>query len=758
MHTPQLKLALAAPLMSLILTALGCGAELKTGEANNASPVCQSAPVCAAPAARCSGDKVVQGNLFVNPLTCACDAGADTLTDCALQDRVCQGGMCVPSDVVTRPARAGDVVITEVFHSPIDATPEAPLTARRWFEVYNTSADRVTLTGFLVSNSAGQEVQLGELAVSPRGYAVLGTEGSLSANGDVPVDATIMGVTIAASDTLTITSDSAEEIVSLTYDDQGGWPGASGASIQFDGAQDPGSTYSAQPGQWCVATTSWRGAALGTPGKANTACDRDQPTLTLTLSEVSVDVSDPSMISASVTIEVRDEAGQPAQAQAVTSWGLTGQGLSYDHTSQAAASTHTHALPAPEGSTSNAPATLGPWLVQGESYDYQVTVTSGEVSMTSVLKTFTVPDVPTPTWTNTLSPPALETPVVQVGVAGIPEATWPSSATDAQGTYYRLEAASGRDLIVDLRGVTLTKPLHVVGDAKNVVVLGGLFDMQTPADGAVGAKDQSSASATLKNTHPRLQSNRALHIACTHTSWVEGAHFKLNGHDADAVVTRLGANQTAADGHLNRKVYLVNTRAEGIEGTLSGYQGDLLENKGEVGLDAYDSLYVENVECLTSFNGITFHDWTSALGLRAVYVRDFYFDLDPTYATDQTSALPLADRPDFVGGVSIKAAPGLGGWDVQGLSHRNMSDGTTPQAAYIDTTEPATEVYAEQDIDGVSLTPVGETTTGAVLIPGTQDTYMSVNPPGTLTQTQHAPADKVGAQYISPFDYTAYGL
>lgn len=750
---------MAACLLSLTGSALGCGADLKASGQNNIASVCGAVPTCQAPAARCSADNVVQGNFFVNPLTCTCDAGADTLTDCALEDKVCEAGVCVASNIVTRPARTGDVVITEVFYAPTDATPEVPLTSRRWIELYNTSADRLDLTGFVVANSADQSATLSALIIPPKGYVVLGPDSSLSVNGDVPVDATIMGITIASSDTLTLTSPQGQEVVALAYNNgEEQWPLAAGASIQFDGTQDPGSTYSSQPQQWCVATTSWRGADLGTPGAANTACDPDQPALSLTLGEVSLDTSDPTMIRATVAIDVNDEAGQPVMAQAVTSWGPTGQALIYDHTSQATASLHMHTLPAPSASSSMPPMSVGPWLVEGDSYDYQVTVTTNALSTTSTLKTFTVPITPVPAWTNTLSPPALTTPVVQTGVMGIPEATWPGSTLDAEGSYYRLEAEAGRDLIVDLRGVTLTKPLHIVGDARHVVVLGGLFDMQTPADGAPGTKDQSSASATLKNTHPRLQSNRALHIACTHTSWVEGAHFKLNGHDADAVVTELGATQVAADGHVNRRVYLVNTRAEGIEGTSLGYQGDLLENQGQVGEDAYHSLYVENVECLTSYNGIMFHNWTSALGLSSVYVRDFYFDLDPTYATDQTSVLPPEDRPDFVGGVSIQASPGLANWDIQGLRFRNMNDGAAPQAAYIDATEPATPVYAEQDIDGLSLNPVGQTTPGAVLIPGTQDDYQSVNPPGSLTQTQHTPPNKVGAQYMSPFDYTAYGL
>ena len=755
-------LSYARPLCLLWLAALswGCGAELNTSGQNNVASVCDTVPTCPVPPTRCSGDTVVQGNFFVNPLTCACEAGADTLTSCAPQGNVCEAGACVPDDVVTRAAGPTDLVITEVFHTPSGATPEAPLTARRWVELYNTSDARLDLAGNVFSNSQGQTATLGAVFVPPRSYIVLGPDASVSVNGDVLVGGTIMGVTLEASDTLTLSDAQGEQLVTLSYGDEAGWPEATGASLQFDGAQDPTSTYSGDPEGWCVATQAWRaGGDLGTPGAPNTACDPDTPALTLTLGQVSLDTQDPAMIRASVTIEVKDESGQPVQAQAVTAWGPSGQALSYDHTSQAPSDMHTHTLPASMDATSNPPATLGPWLVPGASYDYQVTVTANNLEARSALKTFTVPDAPQPaTWTNTLSPPTLTAPTVQVGLAGIPEATWQGSSVDAQGTYHRLEATPGQDLIVDLRGVTLTQPLHIVGQARNVVVLGGLFDMQTPADGAPGTKDQSATDATRKNAHPRLQSNRALHIACTHTSWVEGAHFKLNGLAAHAVVTRLGEAQTAADGHANRRVYLVNTRAEGMEGTLSGIRGGLLTNEGAAGEDAYHSLWLENLECLSSFDGVVFKDWTSALPLTSVYVRQAYFDLDPTYATDQMSALPREDRPDFVGGPFIEAAPGLANWDVQGLSHRNMNDGTEPQAAYVDTSGAMTPVFATQDVDGVALNPVGETTAGAQLIPGTQDDYKSVNPPGTLPSTQHAPADEVGAQYDTPFDYSAYGL
>jgi len=221
-----------------------------SGVAVSAIQIAAAGPACHA-AAACTNT--------AGAFACACKPGW-----------IGDGKACIKA-----PEKPGDLVITEIMTNP-KATSDA---AGEWVELYNPTTVTFDVTGvtfadntatYSIANPAG-----GPLLLGPGGYLLLASNSQPTANGNV-VGALKWAGSIALSnggETLVLGSAWGAILDSVTYKDGAdGWPTADGASLSLDpGAMgDPAANDAG--GQWCLASSTWSGADLGTPGAINPSC------------------------------------------------------------------------------------------------------------------------------------------------------------------------------------------------------------------------------------------------------------------------------------------------------------------------------------------------------------------------------------------------------------------------------------------------------------------------------------------------------
>ena len=239
------------------------------------------------PAAVCEGTEVVTyGDGVCDVTDGTCDYTEVTRVDCATTDETCVDGACVaPADPTVTP---GDLVVSEVFY---DAS-NAPEPEGEWFEVYNPTNRTLDLTGLEFSDLGSNAFTVTSetpIEIAPGDYFIFGRTDAAT-NGGVAVDY-VYGTAYSLSNTddeIIIFNPDPEvnaEIDMVAWDEDNGWPVASGASLQFGSENDLAVDDNTVATYWCPAATLAANNDFGTPGAANDAC-AIFPRQTLTISAV----------------------------------------------------------------------------------------------------------------------------------------------------------------------------------------------------------------------------------------------------------------------------------------------------------------------------------------------------------------------------------------------------------------------------------------------------------------------------------------
>ena len=122
----------------------------------------------------------------------------------------------------------GSLRITEVMANPAAVSD----TRGEWFELFNTTASSIDLTGMTISDEGSNNHVFGAVVVAAGGYLVLGRNDDPTVNGGVHVDYAYDNFTLANSSDAIILSEGVTVIDSLVYSDSALF-GAAGNSAEL---------------------------------------------------------------------------------------------------------------------------------------------------------------------------------------------------------------------------------------------------------------------------------------------------------------------------------------------------------------------------------------------------------------------------------------------------------------------------------------------------------------------------------------------
>jgi len=179
-------------------------------------------------------------------------------------DGMCDEGLIAP----------GDLVITEILIAP-DAVSFAN---GEWFEIYNPTAQDITLCGGWVFADQGADAwALDQIVTVPAGgYVVAGDNADPNTNGGAPIDIGYDRVTLGNRFQLGDSGDEALLIFNGVTIFEIAWSTAfdtPGQSQQLDLARY-GNAALGDPNDWCDSTSPWPGSDgdFGSPGAPNETC------------------------------------------------------------------------------------------------------------------------------------------------------------------------------------------------------------------------------------------------------------------------------------------------------------------------------------------------------------------------------------------------------------------------------------------------------------------------------------------------------
>jgi lamin tail-like protein/flagellar hook capping protein FlgD len=164
---------------------------------------------------------------------------------------------------VTAYAADTDIVINEVMQNPAVMSD----TVGEWFEVHNTGATPVNMTGWTVSDDGTDSFVIGTVGDIPAGgFAVIGIDAATMLLEGVTLYYDYDGMYLGNSvDELVLTSDELVEIDRIVWDNGVEWPDPTGASMMFDQSQADNNIGA----NWAVATSVFGSGDMGTPGADN---------------------------------------------------------------------------------------------------------------------------------------------------------------------------------------------------------------------------------------------------------------------------------------------------------------------------------------------------------------------------------------------------------------------------------------------------------------------------------------------------------
>ncbi|MBN9683088.1 MULTISPECIES: lamin tail domain-containing protein [unclassified Corallococcus] len=253
----------------------GNASALATASASTPSPC--DGYVCTPEAPRCADDaktrEVPTSVCVVQNGLPACEDGAVERQVCAGVDAVCHAGACT---LASSFVRVGELVISEVMHSPSAGTTE-------YLELTNTSTKLMNLSGMQVHFTSSQGSYSGftvlhgnPLLVEPGGRLVLAQDANLATNGGVPAS-------YAYGTNFRMDSTGAVDIRGL-FGPPGG-PPVDFLEYRENFPKTPGRAMSlassiigtaasarSRSWYWCDSTGSLSGGDRGTPGQPNDDC------------------------------------------------------------------------------------------------------------------------------------------------------------------------------------------------------------------------------------------------------------------------------------------------------------------------------------------------------------------------------------------------------------------------------------------------------------------------------------------------------
>ena len=158
----------------------------------------------------------------------------------------------------------GDVVINEFIANPAAVSDSNG----EWFELHNPGESPIHLDNAVVSDAGTNAFTIDRLRIPAGGYAVLGRNADVVANGGVVLDYEYEDFTLAnTEDEILIHGADGAELDRVEYD--GMWPGSAGVSAGYDAGLGADNNV---PTNWCESTSTFGAGDAGTPGAENDRC------------------------------------------------------------------------------------------------------------------------------------------------------------------------------------------------------------------------------------------------------------------------------------------------------------------------------------------------------------------------------------------------------------------------------------------------------------------------------------------------------
>ena len=129
------------------------------------------------------------------------------------QAAACSFLACLTSTASFAALSPGDLQITEVMANPQAVSD----TVGEWFEIYNTTANNIDLSGLTLQDSGSNQHVLGEAYIAAHSVFILGRNGDANVNGGVDVDYVYSGFTLSNSTDSIFLIDGTTTIASLSY-------------------------------------------------------------------------------------------------------------------------------------------------------------------------------------------------------------------------------------------------------------------------------------------------------------------------------------------------------------------------------------------------------------------------------------------------------------------------------------------------------------------------------------------------------------
>lgn len=218
-------------------------------------------------------------------------------------------------------------------------------------------------------------------------------------------------------------------------------------------------------------------------------------------------------------------------------------------------------------------------------------------------------------------------------------ADYPAWSTLCAGKVYLMKFSAQQDVVLRFVGKTpLSYPL-IINGGRNVRIIGLDIALKTQPGCGVGQLNNGPLpnGGTAPNIHPRVPGAAALNVAQAETTYIEGAHIDVTGHEADCIVVRSPDGHEPRVARDKRHVVLQNSLCEGNEGLgdspigNDGVHGDLIQNQG---VDVLSTMSLENVSHRTAQEGIVLQGANGLRGARVLLVRRFDYGYDRRYYGD----------------------------------------------------------------------------------------------------------------------------